>query len=93
MKFFVIPGLAAAALLAAANLAPAEAAGCLKGAAVGAVAGHYAGHHAILGAAGGCVVGRHMANRDDARNRAYEPGAGYNPPVEGYQRPQAYGQP
>lgn len=41
---------------------PAQAAGCLKGAAVGGVAGHVAGH-GVLGAAAGCVVGRHQANK------------------------------
>nr|WP_244818318.1 hypothetical protein [Caballeronia sp. Lep1P3] len=42
----------------------ANAAGCLKGAAVGGVGGHFVGKgHAVLGAAGGCLVGRHMANK------------------------------
>jgi outer membrane lipoprotein SlyB len=41
----------------------ANAAGCLKGAAVGGIAGHVAGHHAVLGAVGGCVVGRHLAKK------------------------------
>ncbi|HTD05199.1 hypothetical protein [Undibacterium sp.] len=41
----------------------ANAAGCIKGAAVGAVAGHVAGHHAVLGAVGGCVVGHHLAKQ------------------------------
>ncbi|WP_250495332.1 hypothetical protein [Caballeronia sp. GAWG1-1] len=42
----------------------ANAAGCLKGAAAGGVAGHFVGSgHAVLGAAGGCVVGRHLANK------------------------------
>ncbi|KAF3997044.1 hypothetical protein [Glaciimonas immobilis] len=41
--------------------------GCLKGAAVGGVAGHVAGHHGLVGAAGGCVVGRHMANKKAAK--------------------------
>ena len=36
----------------------AEAAGCLRGAALGGVAGHFAGRHPILGAIVGCVVGR-----------------------------------
>jgi outer membrane lipoprotein SlyB len=40
-----------------------EAKGCLKGAAVGGAAGHLAGHHGILGAAAGCVIGRHEANK------------------------------
>jgi hypothetical protein len=35
--------------------------GCIKGALVGGVAGHYAGHHGLLGAAAGCLVGRHHA--------------------------------
>ena len=50
--------------------APAEAKGCLKGALVGGVAGHYAGHHAILGALGGCAVGRHLANEKGKENAA-----------------------
>lgn len=44
------------------SFAPAQAAGCLKGAAVGGVAGHVAGH-GVLGAAAGCAVGRHNANK------------------------------
>ena len=40
-----------------------DAKGCIKGAVVGGVAGHYAAHHGILGAAGGCIVGRHEANK------------------------------
>ncbi|KWU23414.1 hypothetical protein [Burkholderia cenocepacia] len=60
MKSKVI--LAALALSLTAMAGSAQAAGCLKGAAVGAVAGHYVGKgHAVLGAIGGCVVGRHMA--------------------------------
>jgi hypothetical protein len=43
----------------------ADAKGCLKGAAVGGVAGHYAGHHGVLGAAAGCLYGRHRANEQD----------------------------
>jgi uncharacterized protein YcfJ len=45
--------------------APAQARGCIKGAIVGGVAGHYAGHHGFLGAAAGCVIGRHEANKRD----------------------------
>jgi hypothetical protein len=40
-----------------------EAKGCIKGALVGGVAGHYAGHHGLLGAAAGCIAGRHLAKR------------------------------
>ena len=55
----------AAIILALATVTSAEAKGCLKGAAVGGVAGHYAGHHGVLGAAAGCVIGRHEANKRD----------------------------
>lgn len=53
------------------GVGPAQAKGCLKGAAVGGVAGHMAGHHGMLGAAAGCAVGHHEANKntaDQARN-------------------------
>jgi len=40
-----------------------EAKGCIKGAVVGGVAGHVAGHHGFLGAAAGCVIGHHEANK------------------------------
>jgi hypothetical protein len=47
-------------------LAPAaDAKGCIKGTIVGGVAGHMAGH-GKLGAAAGCVVGHHEANKADA---------------------------
>ena len=54
----------ATAFAALVILAPSvsEAKGCLKGALVGGVAGHYVGHHGLLGAAAGCIVGRHQAN-------------------------------
>jgi uncharacterized protein YcfJ len=44
----------------------AEAKGCIKGAIVGGVAGHVAGH-GKLGAAAGCVIGHHEANKRDAQ--------------------------
>jgi hypothetical protein len=55
--------LSAAAVAAALLVSPTggEAAGCLKGALVGGVVGHYAGHHGLLGAAAGCLYGRHRA--------------------------------
>jgi hypothetical protein len=65
------PGLCIAAVfaLALASFAqPAMAKGCLKGAVVGGAAGHYAGHHGVLGAAAGCLIGRHEA-RKHARER------------------------
>jgi len=72
MKAMMKPGLAIAALAALATAgpaAPADAKGCIKGALLGGVAGHYAGH-GVLGAVGGCVVGRRMANDKAARDRA-----------------------
>jgi len=53
-----------AALVIIAAIAPlqAEAKGCIKGAIVGGIAGHMAGH-GKLGAAAGCVVGHHEANK------------------------------
>jgi hypothetical protein len=42
-----------------------QAKGCLKGATVGALAGHFAGRHGVLGAAAGCAIGRHEANKRD----------------------------
>ena len=54
--------LAMLALATVSFAAQVQAAGCLKGAVVGGVAGHYVGKgHAVLGAAGGCIVGHHMA--------------------------------
>lgn len=56
----------AALTLAGISLATtgAEAKGCIKGALVGGLAGHVAGH-GVLGAAAGCAVGRHQANKRD----------------------------
>lgn len=56
------------AFAAAPQLASAK--GCLKGAAVGGVGGHVAGGHGVLGAAAGCAVGRHMANKKDKQQAA-----------------------
>lgn len=53
-------------LLALAS-SPAEAKGCIKGAIVGGVGGHMAGH-GRLGAAAGCVVGHHEANKPAPNN-------------------------
>ena len=46
--------------------AAAEAKGCIKGAIVGGAAGHFAGHGKV-GAVAGCIIGRHEANKRDAR--------------------------
>ena len=53
----------AAAFLILATVTTADAKGCLKGAVVGGTAGYFAGHHGILGAAAGCVIGHHQANK------------------------------
>lgn len=50
-------------VVAASAVGPAQAKGCLKGAAVGGVAGHMAGH-GVLGAAAGCAIGHHEANKN-----------------------------
>ncbi len=50
-------------ILALAAVTPANAKGCLKGAVIGGVAGHYTVHHGLLGAAAGCIIGRHEAKK------------------------------
>jgi hypothetical protein len=55
--------LTACALALPALIQPADAKGCIKGAVVGGVAGHYTAHHGLLGAAAGCLIGRHEANK------------------------------
>jgi hypothetical protein len=67
MRRLIIAVLCAGSL--AAGSTAVEAKGCIKGAIVGGVAGHYAGHHGFLGAAAGCLAGRHMA-----KQRAAAPG-------------------
>ncbi|WP_424361656.1 hypothetical protein [Methylocystis parvus] len=59
--------LLSALLFIALPPAVAEAKGCIKGTLVGGVLGHYAGHHSVLGAIGGCLYGRHEANKSHAR--------------------------
>jgi hypothetical protein len=56
----VFTGLALALALTATTVT-ADAKGCIKGAIVGGVAAHYAGRHTWLGAAAGCLAGRHFA--------------------------------
>jgi hypothetical protein len=63
MRFSMLPAALAVFVTAGWLATPAQAAGCLKGAAVGAVAGHVAGHHGVLGAAAGCAVGHHEAKK------------------------------
>jgi hypothetical protein len=68
MQKFVITLFCVGSLMAGSTAV--EAKGCIKGAIVGGVAGHYAGHHGLLGAAAGCLAGRHMAKQraNAARN-------------------------
>jgi uncharacterized protein YcfJ len=65
MKVF----LGAAAILLSATLVPgaANAAGCIKGALVGGAAGHLVGP-GKFGAAAGCVIGHHKANKAKINN-------------------------
>jgi uncharacterized protein YcfJ len=65
MKWMIAAACAAAISLAYAPTADAK--GCIKGAIVGGAAGHMAGH-GKLGAAAGCVVGHHEANKKDPNN-------------------------
>jgi len=60
-----ILGAAVLLLALAAAAVPADAKGCIKGAVVGGVAGHVAGHHGFLGAAAGCLIGRHEATKNE----------------------------
>jgi hypothetical protein len=57
--------LAASTMLFATGAAQAK--GCMEGAAVGGVAGHVAGKHGVAGAAGGCAIGHHEANKKDKK--------------------------
>ena len=55
------------AAIAIASAPGVEAKGCIKGVTVGGAAGHMAGH-GKLGAAAGCVVGHHEANKPSLNN-------------------------
>ena len=78
----VMKSLSSTALLAALLIAPsspADAKGCIKGAVAGGVAGHYAGGHSVVGAIGGCLVGRRLA-RQQQEARARNSQAAQSPP-------------
>jgi uncharacterized protein YcfJ len=62
MKWFLATFCAAAFSMA--SVSGADAKGCIKGAIVGGLAGHMAGH-GKMGAAAGCVIGHHEANKPD----------------------------
>ena len=70
MKWLVASTCAAA--IALASCGAAEAKGCIKGAVIGGVAGHMAGH-GKLGAAAGCAIGHHEANKAEANKSARSP--------------------
>ncbi len=61
--------LIVAAILSVSMSSTVYAKGCIKGAIVGGVAGSVAGH-GKLGAAAGCVIGHHEANKADAAKTA-----------------------
>jgi outer membrane lipoprotein SlyB len=62
MKTIITASAIFGALMLAAPAANAK--GCVKGAVVGGVAGHYVGSgHGVLGAAAGCLVGRHYGKK------------------------------
>ena len=61
MKYLFAGLLMTAAALGATGV---NAKGCIKGALVGGAAGHMAGH-GKMGAAAGCAVGHHEANKKD----------------------------
>ncbi len=68
MKKFIL-AIPVALTLAAVPMAS-EAKGCLKGAVVGGVAGHFMKNHGVIGAAAGCAVGTHQANKKEAQAAA-----------------------
>lgn len=59
MRWIVVAAMLGTSLAVPAG---AEAKGCIRGAIVGGIAGHLAGH-GLMGAAAGCAVGHHYANR------------------------------
>jgi phage tail tape-measure protein len=74
----VIVAISSMLLSAVLTTVPANAKGCLTGAVAGGAVGHYAGHHGLLGAAAGCLIGRHEAakrQREQGQDRAREQGA------------------
>lgn len=71
MRIMIALALAATTLGTA---MPANAAGCIKGAAVGGVGGHFVGKgHAVLGAAAGCAYGHHRAAKAARQQRQAQP--------------------
>jgi hypothetical protein len=66
-KFFLaVPVAIALAVIPMAS----QAKGCLKGAVVGGVAGHFVKNHGVIGAAAGCAIGTHEANKKEREAQA-----------------------
>ncbi len=76
MRAMLIPATLIAALAVGMPIEPAQAAGCIKGAIAGGLAGHAVGH-GVLGAAGGCVAGRTIANRSARQKQLDQQNAQY----------------
>lgn len=85
MKKFLLAVPVALALAAVPMVA--EAKGCLKGAVVGGVAGHLAKNHGVLGAAAGCAVGTHIANKKEREAAAANPQVATNQATPVQQKP------
>ena len=64
-----------------------EAKGCLKGAVVGGVAGHLAKNHGVIGAAAGCAIGTHQANKKDREAAANAQVAANQPTAAATEQP------
>ena len=62
MKTTLISLTLAVALASTTSIASA---GCAKGAVIGGIGGHVAGKHGVIGAAAGCLVGRHMEKKKE----------------------------
>jgi hypothetical protein len=60
---------------------------------MGGVAGHYVAHHGVLGAAAGCLIGRHQANKRERERAGYDRGydGGYDRSYNRYDRGQPIG--
>lgn len=76
MKWNFMAAVLALALAGGVVPSAANAAGCLKGAAVGGAAGHFAGHHGVLGAGAGCVIGHHEASKHARQQATQNQGSG-----------------
>lgn len=80
MRWIVVAAMLGTTLAVPAG---AEAKGCIRGAIVGGLAGHFAGHHGLMGAAAGCAVGHHYANKQPRTGQA----PGDNPPPDSQPQP------